>query len=148
MKIAIPYWEGKVSPVLDTSTRLLVLDFKGGTEVSRYKVVLSEYDLGRRCNHIKQSDIELLICGAISRSFYRMLEAAQIDVIPWISGQVEEVISAYLDRTLNHKRFIMPGCQWRGGCANKGRKMIRKHIRRSVSSPGSGEKKPMRKRGI
>jgi len=130
MKIAVPYWEGKVSPVLDTSTRLLVLEFDGEKEVSRYEIPLSESDLGRRCNYIKQSGIEVLICGAISRPFYRMLEATQVDVIPWISGQVEEVISAYFDQKLNHDKFLMPGCRWQGGCGNRGRK---KFIKRSCS---------------
>ena len=130
MKIAVPYWEGKVSPVLDTSTRLLVLDFDEKKEVARNEVLLSESDLGRRCSHIKQSGIEVLICGAISRPFYQMLDAAHVDVIPWISGQVEEVISAYLDQTLNHKRFLMPGCRWQGGCGSHGGK---KFVKRNCS---------------
>ncbi len=129
MKIAIPYWEGKVSPVLDTSSRLLVLDFQGEEEVSRYEIPLSESDLGRRCDYIRQSGAEVLICGAISRPFYLMLAAAQVDVIPWISGQVKEVISAYLGQTLNHEKFLMPGCRWQGGCVNRGRKMFMKQIR-------------------
>jgi predicted Fe-Mo cluster-binding NifX family protein len=126
MKLAVPYWEGKVSPVLDTSTRLLVLDFEREKEVSRNELLLSESDLGRRCSRITQSGVEILICGAISRPLYRMLEAAHVDVIPWISGQVEEVVSAYLDRTLNRKRFLMPGCRWQGGSGRHGGKKCMK----------------------
>jgi predicted Fe-Mo cluster-binding NifX family protein len=126
MKLAVPYWEGKVSPVLDTSTRLLVLDFEREKEVSRNELLLSESDLGPRCSRITQSGAEVLICGAISRPLYRMLAAAHVDVIPWISGQVEEVVSAYLDRTLNHKRFLMPGCRWQGGSGRRGGKMCMK----------------------
>lgn len=122
MKIAVPFWEGKVSPVLDASTKLLVIDFEGQTEVTRYEVLLSEADLGRRCERIKRSGVEILICGALSREFHRRLEAAQVHVIPWISGQVKEVISAYLDRTLNHKRFLMPGCRGAVGCESRGKK--------------------------
>ena len=122
MKIAIPYWEGKVSPVLDTSTRLFVFDIEGQEETTRCEVPLSGSDLGRRCDVIKQSGVEVLICGAISRPFYRMLGAAQVEVIPWISGQVEEVVSAYLDQTLNHERFLMPGCRWQ--------KTVRSPVRR------------------
>jgi predicted Fe-Mo cluster-binding NifX family protein len=124
MKIAVPYWEGKVSPVLDTSSRLLVLEFEGEKEISRCEIPLSGSDLGRRCGSIRQSGVEVLICGAISRPFYRMLDAAQVDVVPWISGQVEEVISAYFAQTLNHDRFLMPGCRWQGRCETRGRKMI------------------------
>lgn len=126
MKIAVPYWEGKVSPVLDTSSRLLILEFEGEKELSRYEIPLSESNLGRRCSYITQSGVEVLICGAISRPFYRMLQAAEIDVIPWISGHVEEVISAYFGQTLNHDRFLMPGCRWQGKCESHGRKMFMK----------------------
>ena len=148
MRIAIPYWEGKISPVLDTSTRLLILDFKEQKEISRHEVELCEYDLARRCSHIKQSGVEVLICGAISRPFYHMLEAVHIDVIPWISGQVEEVISAYLNQTLNHKRFLMPGCRWQGGCGNRGGGMARRHIIRTMKSPEPGKKTNTNKGGM
>jgi len=129
MKIAVPYWEGKVSPVLDTSTRLLVIGFDGEKEVSRYEVPLSASDLGRRCNDIKESGAHVLICGAVSRPLYRMLEAARVEVIPWISGEVEEVISAYFGQTLNHEKFLMPGCRWQGGRGKGGRKMGMKQCR-------------------
>ena len=32
MKIAIPIWEGKVSPVFDTASRLLILHVEGNKE--------------------------------------------------------------------------------------------------------------------
>jgi len=35
MKVAIPIWNGRVSPVMDTACRLLVVDFADGREVSR-----------------------------------------------------------------------------------------------------------------
>lgn len=142
MKIAVPFWEGKVSPVLDTSTRLLVVDFEGQSEVTRYEVLLSEADLGLRCERIKRSGVEVLICGAVSRDFHRRLEAAQVGVVPWISGQVEEVISAYLDHTLNCKRFLMPGCRWALGCENRGKKRFMKHLKKAMNEPESGNKKP------
>ena len=37
MKIAIPIWEGdKISPVLDTALRLLVVETENKSEVSRF----------------------------------------------------------------------------------------------------------------
>jgi predicted Fe-Mo cluster-binding NifX family protein len=122
MKIAVPYWEGKISPVLDTSSRLLVLEFEGKKEVSRYEIALTACDLGLRCDSILQSGAEVLICGAISRPFYRMLTAAHVDVVPWVSGQVEEIVSAYFERTLNRDRFLMPGCRWQAEGNHRERK--------------------------
>ncbi len=111
MKIAIPYWEGKISPVMDTASRLLILQVENQSETSRQEVLFAEGDLNSRCNRIRDLGIELLICGAISGPFYRMLKASGIKIISWISGQVNEVLAAYLSGSLNLERFLMPGCQ-------------------------------------
>jgi len=111
MKIAIPVWDGKVSPVFDTAARLLILHVEDSKEVSRIETYLDEKeDLARRCFRVQELDVDTLICGAISRHFQRILDAGGITVIPWISGATEEVLTAYLDGDLFHPRFLMPGC--------------------------------------
>ena len=86
MKIAIPVWEGKVSPVFDTASRLLMLQTENRRETSRFETYLNEHDLTRRCIQIKALKVDVLICGAISGHFYRMLTVDDIEVIPWVSG--------------------------------------------------------------
>ncbi len=113
MKVAIPVWEGKVSPVLDTASRLLVLQVEDMREQSRFETYLDEQDLPRRCVRIKGLGVNLLICGAVSEHFNRMLVASGINVIPWISGSAEEVLNAYLQGNLSDGRFLMPGFKGR-----------------------------------
>jgi predicted Fe-Mo cluster-binding NifX family protein len=125
MRIAIPIWEGKVSPVLDTASRLLILDVEGQKETSRFETVLDEQDLSRRCLRIRGMEVETLICGAVSRPFSRMLIASGIDVIPEISGHAEDVLKAYLQGNLFHPKFLMPG----GG---RNRKKQRKGLKGSI----------------
>ena len=109
MRIAIPIWNEKISPVLDTASRLLIVDLEGQNEASRFEIYLDEQDLSRRCFRIQGMNINILICGAISHPFARMLIASGIDVIPEISGRAEEVLSAYLQGDLFNSRFLMPG---------------------------------------
>ena len=112
MKIAIPIWEDVISPVLDTASMLLIVEVKEeGCEVSRFQIYIDDRDLVRRCLRIKGLEIDTLICGAVSRSFMSMLEAAGINIIPEISGRPEEVLEAYLHGDLFHSRFLMPGCK-------------------------------------
>jgi predicted Fe-Mo cluster-binding NifX family protein len=111
MRIAIPDWEGKVSPVFDTASRLLVVEVEDQGETSRFEIYLDEQDLSRRCFRMQGMEIDILICGAISRPFLRMLTACGIEVIPEISGLAEEVLQAYLKGNLFHSRFLMPGCK-------------------------------------
>jgi predicted Fe-Mo cluster-binding NifX family protein len=110
MKVAIPVWEDKVSPVFDTATRLLVLQVENNREAGRFETLLEHKDLGRRCALVQGLGIDVLICGAISRHFSGMLAAGGVDVIAWISGPAQEVIDAFMAGSLLDSRFLMPGC--------------------------------------
>ena len=109
MKLALPVWENRVSPVLDTASRLLVVEVKEDGDVSRFEIFLDERDLSRRCMRIQGLGIDALICGAVTRHFSEMLKASGIDVIPGISGQPDEVLAACLEGKLAHSKYLMPG---------------------------------------
>jgi predicted Fe-Mo cluster-binding NifX family protein len=110
MKIAIPTWNGRVSPVFDTTSRLLVVEIKEESETARFETDISEHFLPSKTMRLTGLGIDTLICGAISRPLASMITTAGIKLIPWISGQVEEVVQAFLTNTLFDPRFIMPGC--------------------------------------
>lgn len=112
MKTAIPTWDGKISPVFDTASKLLIVQLEDNRETSRFEAYLDGQNLSRRCSRIYDLGIDVLICGAISRAFCRMLVAGGVNVIPWISGPVEDVLDAWMHGTLFHSRFLMPGCNW------------------------------------
>jgi predicted Fe-Mo cluster-binding NifX family protein len=109
MKIAIPVWENKVSPVLDTASRLMVVELKAGGPTSRFEIYLDEGELSRRCLRIQDLCVDTLICGAVTRHFSEMLKASGINLIQGISGQPEAVLNAYLDGTLALSKYLMPG---------------------------------------
>jgi predicted Fe-Mo cluster-binding NifX family protein len=111
MKIAIPIWGHRMSPVFDASSRLMIVDIADNQEQGRSETELQTQDLSRRCICIRNLEVEVLICGAITGHFVRLLRAAGIEVIPGISGDPEEVLKAYLDGTLSSARFLMPGCK-------------------------------------
>ena len=110
MKIAIPTWNGRVSPVFDTASRLLVVEGAEGSETARFETEISEQFLPSKIMRLTGLGIDTLICGAISRPLAYMITTAGIKIIPWISGQVEDVLQAFLTGTLFDPRFIMPGC--------------------------------------
>jgi len=111
MKIAIPIWEDKISPVFDTALRLLVVEVKDKKEVSRFIYYIGDEDLTRRCQHIHTLNVDILICGAVSYTFLQMLMASGLEVIQEISGRVEEVLDAYLKGNIYNPKFSMPGCK-------------------------------------
>jgi predicted Fe-Mo cluster-binding NifX family protein len=108
-RVAIPVWEGRVSPVFDAASTLLVCQLRDKNEVARFETCLDEKFLTRRASRIEGLGIDTLICGAISRLFHNLLAASGIEVISWVSGTADEVLKAYLEGTLAQSRFSMPG---------------------------------------
>jgi len=114
MKVAIPIWNSRISPLLDTARHLLIVEIENGLEFSRSEVELEDYFLPRRARRFVELDIKILICGAISRQLAAMLVGSGITVVPWMSGLIDDVLQAYLKGKLPDSRFLMPGCPRRG----------------------------------
>ncbi|MFH1487714.1 MAG: NifB/NifX family molybdenum-iron cluster-binding protein [Pseudomonadota bacterium] len=111
MRIAIPIWEDRVSPVFDTALRLLVVEVEGRKESSRFIYYMEERDPTRKCFLVRNLDVDILICGAVSQPLLHNLLASSLDVIQQISGRAEEVLDAYLQGNILQSRFLMPGCK-------------------------------------
>ncbi len=121
MRIAIPVWDDKVSPVFDTALKLLVVNIDNNREESRFFYPIDEEDITRKCQRIKRLELDTLICGAVSQVFLQILLSSGLDVIQEISGPAEDVLKAYLDGTIFQPRFLMPGCRrWQHRCCAKG----------------------------
>ena len=111
MRIAVPIWDDKISPVFDTASRLLIINTKNIGEVERFETYLGEQDISKRCLFIHALKLNVLICGAISRPFSMLLMSAGIKIISGISGLAEDVLNAYLHGSLSNSKYLMPGCK-------------------------------------
>ncbi len=109
MRIAVPIWEDRVSPVLDSASRLLVVEVEEEKESSRFETLLDVQDMSRRCCRIQGLGVDTLICGALSRPLLRRLMASGIRIIAGISGNLEDVLAAYFGGDLDSREFLMPG---------------------------------------
>ena len=110
-KIAIPQWQGQVSTVFDFAGKLLLIDIGGQKEIDRSQVDLPDESLPQRVAMLKNHGVDVLICGAISRPLAFMVTGVGIEVLPYVSGPVDEVLKAYLTGQLTEHRFTMPGCK-------------------------------------
>jgi predicted Fe-Mo cluster-binding NifX family protein len=125
MKIAIPEYTGNVSNVFDFARRGLLVDIENGREVNRAEVLLSPNSLPQTASRLQTLGVNVLICGAISRPAMYMLVASGIQVLPYVTGHIDDVLQAYLAGRLVQPQFTMPGCwpgarkgfgRWRRGC--------------------------------
>jgi len=108
-RIAIPIFRLRVSPVFDSSTRILFIDIEKDREVDRKEIYLDELSLTERVRIFQKSGITTVICGGISDVMESMLSRVKIDLISNISGEIEQVLAAYLTKRLDNPRFLMPG---------------------------------------
>ena len=120
MKIAIPIYNDSISNVFDFAHKLLLVEIENCREVGRSEVALQVQSLPERAGSLKPLGVDVLLCGAISRALANMVTASGIEVLPYVTGPVDDVLQAYLTGRLIQPRFIMPGC-WPGARKGFGR---------------------------
>lgn len=113
IRIAIPIFHHRVSPVLDTCTRLLIIDFEGQIEVNRQEVAFDIYSPSTRFEILKKLNLNTIICSGISEAFDRMLQSVGIKIICGIAGEVEKIVEAFRCDRVECSTFRMPGYKGR-----------------------------------
>lgn len=111
MKIAISIWNGFVSNVFDFADQLLIVDIEDQGEVGRSEFQLGKQAIQQRTGQLTELNVDVLICGGISQSLASMLAASNIEVIPFVTGPVDEVLNAYFSNRLAEPQFLQPGSQ-------------------------------------
>lgn len=120
MRIAIPVWEDCVSSVFDFAHRLLLVEIENDIEANRSAVALESQSLPQRAGQLKRLGVDVLVCGAISQALANMVSASGIQVLPYVTGRVDDVLQAYLTGQLVQPQFSMPG-YWPGARKGFGR---------------------------
>jgi len=110
MKIAIPEWQGRVSPVLDASQHLKIFEIEAECATPVEDIACNDETLSRRVLRLSQTGAKILICGAVSNPLQAAITAAGIEVIPQTCGNVGDVAEAYAKGLLTVETFLMPGC--------------------------------------
>jgi len=114
MKVALSVWGERISPVFDTAASVLVVTLDGAQETGRSTEPLRETFPPRRAARLVELGVDVLICGAVSRPLASMIASYGIELVPFVSGEAEEVLAAWLSGGLRApgvpRRFQMPGC--------------------------------------
>ena len=110
MRIAIAVWQSRISPVFDTAGQLLILEIENSCESQRTEQSIFEPSMQKRVDQLVELDVDVLLCGAISRQLADMVAASGIRLVPWLTGDAEGVLQWYLTGKPIDSRFLMPGC--------------------------------------
>jgi len=109
MKTAFAYWDNRIAPVFDTTKQIHVVQVDRGRIVSESLESLPEDSLALKALRLVELEIVNVVCGAISRSMHELITAQGIHVIPFVAGELREVVRAWLDGLLDRDDFAMPG---------------------------------------
>ncbi len=145
MKVSIPHWQGRVSPVFDVAGQVLLVEVGDGIELARQERHLDEEFPQARAAWLASCAVDVLICGAISKALEVAVFQVGIDVIPQICGDVEGILAAFISGQLDEESFRMPGCgggvrRRRGRrCPDKPRRCGAGAIRKRTGQAGIGE---------
>lgn len=108
MKIAIPLWETKISPVLDSARLVRIIDVRGGETVVVDEFALPEHVAEKAAAIAAKADE--VVCGALSCLMEAELAARGVRVHPWIMGDFENIVRACAEGCVSEMEYTMPGC--------------------------------------
>ncbi|PIE71914.1 MAG: hypothetical protein CSA22_00415 [Deltaproteobacteria bacterium] len=122
MRIVIPCWEERISPVLDTACEVMCADLQAETGARTLRLVsLPGTHWTASVRVLRELDPQLVICGAVSGMFYHRLVAppAQIRVVTGITGTWSDALDQWISRGTFCAHQCMPG--WKHGGFGGGR---------------------------
>lgn len=115
MKIAFACWDNRIAPVFDTARQAYVVEAESGQIVTEAQVTLKEDLPVQKVQRLVEMNIGTLVCGAISWSMYGLIVPTGIQVVPFVAGDLGDIVRAWLSGNLENETFTMPGCCGRGG---------------------------------
>jgi len=108
MKLAIPEFNGRLSPTFDFCRNLLVVEVSPGEQPRITDLDLSGLEGCQRACFLKTLKIDTLICGGISRELAEDVREHGVRIVPWLSGEILEILDAYFQDRLPDPRWALP----------------------------------------
>jgi len=110
MTVAVPIWQGRVSPVFDAASRLLVVRRERERELGRKEFALGAVASDALARTVLDLGVDVLLCAAISEPLRFALERGGVRVEGNLCGDVEALLRAFTAGTWRDPEFRMPGC--------------------------------------
>jgi hypothetical protein len=109
VRVAVTIWGERVSPLLDVSRQALLFNLEDGQVEQQRELALpdgnGEAKLAALCSH----GVTTLLCGAVSQELATRARVLGLELVPFLAGEVEAVVAAYLAGRLPSDELAMPG---------------------------------------
>jgi predicted Fe-Mo cluster-binding NifX family protein len=121
MRVAFAAWNDRIAPLFDVTRRVHVVDTQGGRVVKESDEAIDGQAPEARAARLAALGVDALVCGAISRPQEALIHAYGLSVVPFVTGDLREVVEAWAEGRLAGAAFTMPGCGGRGRRVGGGR---------------------------
>ena len=116
VKAAFASWNDRIAPVFDVAQWIQLVETETGHIIKQDRANVAGETPSQKASRLAELEVDILVCGAISRPMQTVIKAYGIEVIPFIAGDLQEVILAWsCGKLYGSNRYIMPGCQRAGG---------------------------------
>ena len=110
MRAAFAVWNHRIAPVFDVARQIHLVVAESGRIVNEIDESLPDDGGSGKVLLLTELGVDTLVCGAISRSMQVMVAAYGIRTVPFVAGDLRQIISAWLSGELEKTMFAMPGC--------------------------------------
>lgn len=131
MNVAITIWGNRISPVFDSAQTLLVAEIRETQVVDRKIQRFEATMFSRSLGLLQQLNVQVLICGALCEGPVRLLECHGIEVIPFVTGEAEEILACYAQGE-DLEKFAMPGCGHARCCRWRDNRQLQQEIKNNL----------------
>jgi len=98
--LAMPIFESRISNRLDYSENVLPVSVDNAAIRKRESYCWARLNPLEKIDLLKRLRVDVLICDGITEFYAHQFENSPIQVIAWVSGEVEEVLTRYLEDKL------------------------------------------------
>ncbi|NQU44765.1 dinitrogenase iron-molybdenum cofactor biosynthesis protein [bacterium] len=95
MKAAFSAWNDRIAPVFDVARQIWLVEAKEGRILSETEASLSSEPALGKVDELSRLGVEVLVCGAISRFLEGLVAARGIHVVPFVAGDLKDVVNAW-----------------------------------------------------
>jgi len=125
MKICLAAYGNRIASLLETSDRLILVHSPDFDKTNLQTIPLYSGSYNEILKILQENGVNTLICGAITACVHDLLQAQNIEIIPWITGNVSDIIDALNKQRVLSPKFNMPGRgkgnRFRHGLMRKGK---------------------------
>jgi predicted Fe-Mo cluster-binding NifX family protein len=89
-----------VAPCLEYSATIAIFTIEDGQVVDQLDFPFRSPEPVDRIRLLRDQHVDVVICGGVQEAFEDLVRASGIELISWVSGNVEDLLASYLSGRL------------------------------------------------